>query len=354
MFSPNSCLQADNRITRPIISGQVACAAMKELYLIEAHHALPFIGVLKARGAKIKSLARQAGLPLEAALHGKGIIGERSLWRFIEYAAQQQNDPLFGYHCAAASSVVENGRLGAMPLNLKPSLEELLRQFFIDARNESNGCNYDLISDDDGSWLHRRPIFQGGQRSWQVEQYMLQIFIQVVRICAGPDWVPDEVLINSRKTPQAVPEEWQGIQFTWGQKSSAIKISSAILALPPRLGPLIESGQNGDRSTDLSKLSIEGLVERQLATGKATLDDAANELGISSATLKRRLRRIGSSYSELLESCRLKKARYLLINTRIPITQLSRDLGYGYAQNFTRSFKRITGMSPTSFREYHK
>lgn len=327
---------------------------MKDIFLIEAHHALPFIKVLKARGANIKAVARQASLPLEAALLGKGVIGERSLWRFVEYAAQQQNDPFFGFRCAVASSVVENGRLGAMPLNPNSSLEGLLQQFFADAKSESNGCNYDLISEGDSSWLHRVPIFQGEQRSWQIEQYMLQVFIQIIRICAGPNWVPDQVLINSRKTPQAVPKEWHGIQFTWGQKSMAIKIPHTVLVLPPRLDSDGSFVPGSDRSTGLNQLSMEALVEQQLANGKATLDNAANELGISSATLKRRLRRMGSSYSELLETCRIEMARDSLINSQVSVNQLSLDLGYTYAQNFTRSFKRSTGMSPTSFRESHK
>ena len=324
---------------------------MKELYLIDAHHTLPFVRVLKSRGANIKSLARQAGLPLEAARYGKGVIGERSLWRFIEYAARQQKDPYFGYHCGAANSVVENGRLGAMPLNLKPSLEELLLQFFSDAKSESNGVNYELVPEGQASWLQRTPIFRDAQRSWQVEQYMIQVFIQIVRICADPDWIPDEILVNSQSKTQAVPSEWQGIKFTWGQKSTALRIPRSVLDLPPRPVNYAESGKGGDGDLlrNMSQLSMRGLVERQLTTGTATLDQAANELGISPSTLKRRLRRIGTSYSELLEECRIEKARDSLVNTDISVVQLSHDLSYEYPQNFTRSFKRTTGMSPDIF-----
>ena len=323
---------------------------MKGLHLIKAHHALPFIEVLKKRGAPIKLIAKQAGLPLEAAMCGEGVIGERALWRFIEYAANRQDDPFFGYHCAVADPVIQDGRLGAMPLSLDTSLEKILKQFFFNAQKESSGCNYELVPDGKDSWLRRTPVFQGEQRSWQVEQYMLQNFIQIIRICEGADWVPENVMITSRNSPHPVPEEWQAIKFTWGQKYTALKFSRTILDLPPKPDNSIESARGGNRPGYLSRVSMKGLVDRQLDSGKATLDNAANELGISSATLKRRLRRIETSYSELLESCRTIKAKELLLGTQVSVNRLSRDLGYGFPQNFTRSFKRVTGMTPTEFR----
>lgn len=323
---------------------------MKGLHLIKAHHALPFIEVLKKRGAPLRLIAKQAGLPLEAAMRGEGVIGERALWRFIDYAANREGDPFFGYHCAVADPVLKDGRLGAMPLSLDTSLEKILKQFFFDAQKESSGCNYELVPEGEDIWLRRTPVFQGEQRSWQVEQYMLQNFIQIIRICGGEDWVPAEVMINSRNSPQPVPEEWQGIRFTWGQKFTALKFPGTILELPPRPENSIESTTDGGRPGDLSRVSMKGLVGRQLESGKATLDNAANELGISSATLKRRLHRIGTSYSELLESCRIEKAKTRLLGTRVSVNQLSHDLGYRFPQNFTRSFKRVTGMTPTEFR----
>lgn len=323
---------------------------MKEIHLIQARHALPFIRLLKLRGAPIKLLAKQAGLPLAAAVSGEGVIGERSLWRFIEYAARREGDDCFGYHCAKASPVFQNGKFGVMPLSRAISLEDLLRQFFADAQKESSGSNFKLVKGRHHSWLRRQPIFQSEQASWQVEQYMLQVFIQIIRTCTGPEWAPAEIGVSSRNSPQPVPDEWKIIRFRWGRPGTELKIPNITLELPPatRLASIQPDQARQDKS---GQMTIHGLVDRQLASGATSLESAAEELGISSATLKRKLKQMGTTYSEVLEQCRLERACLLLSDPEVSVREIAHDLGYRHPSNFARAFKRSTGKSPQAYRK---
>jgi len=323
---------------------------MKELHLIQVRHAAPFIKVLKASGAPVKLLAKQSGLALDAVLKGEGVIGERSLWRFIEYAAKREGREFLGYESAVATPVVENGKFGVMPLHHESSLKSLLLQFFQDAQIESSGSHYELVTGNHHSRLRRTPIFQGEQASWQVEQYMIQVFIQIIRICAGPQWLPAEIGVSSRNSPQSLPREWQNIRFKWGQAVTELKIPNPLLELPPVWTYCALSYEWPVLSGNEGKVTIEALVERQLTAGTINLGNAAEELGVSSATLKRRLRKLGTSYSAIVERCRYRLACDLLRNSKVSVREIAHDLGYKHPSNFARAFNRLAGVSPLAYR----
>ena len=115
---------------------------MKALHLIHARHAKPFIKVLRDRGAPIKLLAKQSGLPLHAALTGEGVIGGHSLWQFVEFAAEREQNDVFGYECAVATPVLENGKFGVMPLRQEYSLKDLLLNTDISVREIAHDLGY--------------------------------------------------------------------------------------------------------------------------------------------------------------------------------------------------------------------
>jgi len=324
---------------------------MRETHFIKAGHARPFISFLKSKNIPLKELADKAGLPLDAALEGEGVIGERSLWRFIDLAAQKNRLEFLGYECAVASPVISDGKLGAMRLADAPSLKHLLEQFFHYAMKESTGCVYELVQGETHSLCQRTPTFRDELASWQVEQYMIQVFIQIVRISTGPNWLPSEVGVNSISSPQPLPDEWRYIRFVWGRTHTQLKIPNTVLGLPPLAG-----FQNLDRSKRFGsldrpeELSVRSLVKRQVLAGCPGLEAAARELGISTATLKRRFYKMGLSYSTLVEQSRLKLARDMLKNENIPLRQIAYDLGYRHHANFDRAFKRWTGESPRQYR----
>ncbi len=47
----------------------------------------------------------------------------------------------------------------------------------------------------------------------------------------------------------------------------------------------------------------------------------------------------------------MRIAKHRLLATDEDIAAIAYDLGFQYPQHFTRQFKRITGLSPTEFRE---
>jgi len=98
---------------------------------------------------------------------------------------------------------------------------------------------------------------------------------------------------------------------------------------------------------------IEDLVHQIVAgsSGKdISIREVASLLCISPRTLSRKLRESGCTYGKLLRSVRRNKAFMLLKHTNLTVQEISTELGYKDASNFSRAFRLWTGLSPKTVR----
>lgn len=82
-------------------------------------------------------------------------------------------------------------------------------------------------------------------------------------------------------------------------------------------------------------------------------ESISRELHISSATLRRKLNKKGTSIRKILEDLRNEESKFLLVNTSLSIEKISSRLGYRDPANFTRAFTRWNKISPSSWRSNH-
>jgi AraC-like DNA-binding protein len=81
-----------------------------------------------------------------------------------------------------------------------------------------------------------------------------------------------------------------------------------------------------------------------------SMREAANALGISERSLRRRLLEEGCTFTSLVESVRLERARALLKDEARSIKEIAAALGFSELSAFHRAFKRWTGDTPVTFR----
>jgi len=326
---------------------------MQDFHLIKAKNAQPFVHHLMRMGAPVEQLAKEAALPLKALKDpDNGVIGEYALWQFIELAAKKTGCDHLGYDCAEAYPVSSSGEFGELHIRTAATLKHCLEQFSEDVLLVSTASYYSLYQDTDRHWFRRIQAFGKDKASWQAEQYVIAIIIQIVRQYAGANWLPGRIRISSLKGPTPLPEEWRQIKLEWGCEATEIEVPDHILALPfPSLpGPVAAVKKVTRKKQQLARPNFTNLVETQIEARCIGIENAAKQTGLSVSTLQRRLHNMNTSYSEILESLRIKLARQLLSQTQTPIAEIAVDLGYQHLSNFSRAFKRKSGLSPLSYR----
>lgn len=100
-----------------------------------------------------------------------------------------------------------------------------------------------------------------------------------------------------------------------------------------------------------NKLSdILNYISQNCAT--ATLATVAQEYHFNPCYLSRIIKRnTGQTFTEILQTTRLKKAVTLLVTTEMPISAITNYVGYHNCTHFYRLFQSIYGMSPAQYRQ---
>lgn len=85
---------------------------------------------------------------------------------------------------------------------------------------------------------------------------------------------------------------------------------------------------------------------------EAALTELAGLLNYDIYWLSRAIKRLtGRTYKELLQIKRLNQAAFLLVNTRLPVTDISAAVGYDNTSYFYRLFRGYYKVSPKEYRE---
>lgn len=96
-----------------------------------------------------------------------------------------------------------------------------------------------------------------------------------------------------------------------------------------------------------------GIQKRLLYQDEARLltqEDVAQELFMSVRTMHRLLQREGTSFREIANETTAIKAKRLLEDNQLSVSQIALELGYSDSANFTRAFRNQAGLTPSEYR----
>jgi AraC-like DNA-binding protein len=98
---------------------------------------------------------------------------------------------------------------------------------------------------------------------------------------------------------------------------------------------------------------VKDTLKRSLAGKRPTLQDVAQELGLSARTLQRRLTAASFTFQLLVEETRRELARHYLKQSAVELPEAAFLLGFGDANSFFRAFHVWEGTSPGEWRTRH-
>lgn len=114
------------------------------------------------------------------------------------------------------------------------------------------------------------------------------------------------------------------------------------------LSDILEDDKNLYSVTSI-KLAIQFITKN--FDKNITLKDVADEVFLSQNYLSELFKKeTGEGFYEFLSNYRIKRAKELLVTTNLKIYEVAENVGYNDSITFGRAFKKITGVTPNSFR----
>lgn len=184
------------------------------------------------------------------------------------------------------------------------------------------------------------------------ELYTLAATIQTMSDMVGRDWRPTTVWLPPDYRLGRWALDWlREPHIKPARDLVAFNIPSSILFAPNSLRP-----HNG--TTELATVpepvflrqGIDAVVELLITDPALSIELVAEAAGMPSRTLQHFLWRNGASFREIKNAARLRIAKQLLLESDLPVSEVGWRLGYSDPANFARAFRRLTGVSPSVYR----
>jgi len=185
------------------------------------------------------------------------------------------------------------------------------------------------------------------------QSYQLGIFIDLIRHFAGRSWQPPAIGIEASEIPLPLHERFPKSQVNINQPFGYITVPRNCLCLQLRLHHEESDAEHPLTNTkglnEAQTLSL--LLDSYLFEGYPSLRFAASLMETSTRTLSRRLAACGKSYQVVVDEVRFRKAKELLQNPDILVSDVAGSVGFSDQAHFSRMFSRIGGISPRGYRK---
>lgn len=322
-----------------------------------AGYAQVFAHVLESRGVDYRAVFTEAGVQLEDTIDPLHRITSEQVSRLFEVSVRVTDDPYLGI---AIGNAFQPGHFHALGYGLLASTT--LRDFYERVekyyRIASQNADFTHFQTDSAAILCASQVNQNtcgeAQDVWAAA--MLRLMRMAYQKPLKPLYVEFK---HDCPEPGSDPyEESFGCEVRFGAERISIALDP--LVMDERLPAASEElAMFNDRIVmeylgKLDKADVvtttRRLIVKGLSAGRFSKEAIAKELNMSPRNLQLKLAVEDASFQELLEESRRELAMHYMKQQRMQITEIAFLLGYTDASNFTRAFRRWTGLSPRQFR----
>lgn len=317
-------------------------------------------GFIERHGGDADRILGTSGINPEVLRHPTLSLALPNYCQVLEEAASQSGCDNFGLYYGQQFKPQALGLLGYIGLcsaTLEQALINFARAFPLHQRNslvrlvDEGECYRFDYQIRHGAILSRR----------QDAELTLGMALNLIRHTLGSQWAPRAVHFEHPR-----PEHWHEhckvfdapVYFEQPFNSLLIPKRGLNRAMPEHDPVLLVVMQDSLRQ--LSQQSGRGeqdivdetraQIRQQLLAGEPVLEGVAEQLGMTSWSLQRRLREQGLSFSAVVDKLRCELATHYLRQQQLPISDLAPLLGYSEASAFSRAFRRWFGVSPRQWR----
>lgn len=140
--------------------------------------------------------------------------------------------------------------------------------------------------------------------------------------------------------------------MTFEVRADLYKILTRFIREVPRTKVKTAASQQVKSDEILARLDIVFRMVEKRYTGHLTLEEVAAEIGYSQFYFTRFFKRnTGKTFITFLNDYRIDKAKWLLINSTLSVTEIISQVGFESDKTFYRLFKQSMAISPLAYRK---
>lgn len=306
-----------------------------------------------------EDLLESSGIPTTLSDEPDGFVPLNSVHSLVERAARVLDRPDLGAVVAARTSAFQVAFLGPA-LRRAVTIYDYL-QIGVQLIGQVTSCErFWMTLEKDLVRFHHQAPGRPCEGRTHADTFCMAVTVMALREALGPSWSPIEMDVTATDVRTLGELDVFGdASLRLGQPHSSFTMPLASLQqrMPIR--------RDADRAASPDTIRIEpalpqtlvediqALTDSLLSANCLKLDAVAEAAGMSTRTLQRRLRERGLTYLNIVNRSRVQLASELLLHTNMQIREIAAALGYTDPPNFTRAFRRTTGISPQRFRDCH-
>lgn len=329
-----------------------------DLPSIHVTYAVQLIQLVEDDGFTRDEIILGMSIPADMLIQPDGRITPLQFADLIDRCMQLSKDPGLGYRFGLEVKPSAHGLLGFAMMTCKNIREAVhIAERFMSLRTDLLKVRF-FEDGDRGVFEFGAIGYLGDYRRFVIE-VVTSAFIRVAQFLLGKISDTTEIWVDYPEPDYY--RRWQDrlppIRF--GMPSNQLRFPAAVLERPLSLSdPLSMKSTVAQLETELTlRGATDDIVLRTRAAMDCTQGDfpslaiLADRFNMSQSTLKRRLQSQGVTFQEVLDESRRSCAMTLLGNPSLSIDRIALTLGYADGANFTRAFKKWTGMTPAAWRE---
>ena len=317
---------------------------------------LNFTAFLNRIGAPTERYLHQARIPLSLLDDPENPVPLHLCYRFCEIVVRKEKIEDLGLLVAQNTSLNNLGSYGQILAQSLTVFDYLNTGIYL-FNQFTSGEQFWLEEHDNNLRLYHSVPEGSITASAQAQLFALMTTINTLRSVVGNDWYPEELQLSEISGHHLSKlEDLAETRIMNATGPAYFSLPRVMLEHPfkpvnetqtfSRQAVMKDQSGHPDNFTD----SLTSLVEILLQTGYPDIDLAAEAAGLSRRTFQRYLANLGLSYSQVIDNTRMRLACRWLEATDMPVMDIALALGYTDASNFTRAFRRRTGIPPQLFR----
>lgn len=322
-----------------------------------ASYTLAIARALEASGIDSKRIFHAVGIPLGLTSDPMTRLPTTTMTRLYRACVDVTNNPYFGLTVARYIHLTHLHALG-YALAASGTLMDLCRRLERYFRLASQVANVSVVEVDDQVLLRFVYLVE---LSSETEDAFFGFLIHTMRLLYKQDFNPLRLEMH-RPMPHEGAAPYMELfraPVIFSQVDGLLVFDKVDL-LQTLSGSCPELAQVNDNIiiSYLARLDksdvITGVTQKIiefLPDGDCTRDKVASALCMSPTKLQLKLSQRGTHFQQLLDDTRKELACSYLRQASRPVTEITFLLGFSDTSNFTRAFKRWTGLSPTDFRQ---